>query len=131
MDLPVKIRAFPSGNVADVKLLILHPMENGLRKGRDGALIPANFIRRLTVSIGGKTYLDADLGAGISKDPYLSFRARGVRTGGTPADRARSVSQCRGSESSYETIRCPPGGIICPINCPAGSVNAWRLHARS
>jgi sulfur-oxidizing protein SoxZ len=81
MSVPTKIRATVSGNVADVKILITHPMENGLRKGADGKLIPANFIRNLTVSIGGKTFLDAEWGGGVSKDPYLSFRARGVRAG--------------------------------------------------
>lgn len=81
MSIPTKIRALVSGNVADVKILMSHPMENGLRKEPDGKPIPANFIRNLNVSIGGKTYLDAEWGGGVSKDPYLNFRARGVKSG--------------------------------------------------
>lgn len=81
MTVPTKIRASVAGSVAEVKILMSHPMENGLRKGADGKLIPANFIRNVTVSIGGKTHLDAQWGGGVSKDPYLSFRARGVKAG--------------------------------------------------
>lgn len=81
MTVPTKIRASVAGGTAEVKILMSHPMENGLRKGADGKLIPANFIRNITVSIGGKTHLDAQWGGGVSKDPYLSFRARGVKTG--------------------------------------------------
>jgi sulfur-oxidizing protein SoxZ len=81
MAVPTKIRASMAGDVADIKILMTHPMENGLRKGADGKLIPANFIRNVTVTIGGKTYLDAQWGGGVSKDPYLVFRARGAKSG--------------------------------------------------
>lgn len=36
MSVPTKIRALMSGDVADAKILMTHPMENGLRKGADG-----------------------------------------------------------------------------------------------
>lgn len=81
MPVPTKIRANMVGDAAEVKILMTHPMENGLRKGADGKLIPANFIRNVTVTIGGKTYLDAQWGGGVSKDPYLVFRARGAKSG--------------------------------------------------
>lgn len=81
MAVPTKIRASMAGGAAEVKILMSHPMENGLRKGADGKLIPANFIRNVTVTISGKTYLDAQWGGGISKDPYLMFRAKGAKSG--------------------------------------------------
>jgi sulfur-oxidizing protein SoxZ len=81
MSVPTKIRATASGNVTEVKILMSHPMETGLRKGSDGKPIPANFIRNVSVTIGGKTYLDAQFGVGVSKDPFLMFRARGARPG--------------------------------------------------
>jgi sulfur-oxidizing protein SoxZ len=38
---PMKIRAQLKGDVADVKILIFHPMETGLRKdGVTGKLVP-------------------------------------------------------------------------------------------
>ncbi len=81
MSVPTKIRAAMSGDAAEVKILMTHPMENGLRKSPDGKQIPANFIRNVTVTIGGKTYLDAEWGGGVSKDPYLVFRAKGAKSG--------------------------------------------------
>lgn len=81
MSVPTKIRASASGDSAEVKILMTHPMENGSRKGPDGKTIPANFIRNIMVTIGGRTYLDAQWGGGISKDPYLAFRAKGVKSG--------------------------------------------------
>lgn len=81
MSVPIKIRASMAGGAAEVKILMSHPMENGLRKGADGKLIPANFIRNVTVTVGGKTYLDAQWGGGVSKDPYLMFRAKGAKSG--------------------------------------------------
>jgi sulfur-oxidizing protein SoxZ len=83
MSLPqnIKVRAAASGSVAEVRILMSHPMENGLRKGPDGKIVAADFVRALTVTIGGKTYLDAQFGGGISKDPYLGFRANDAKSG--------------------------------------------------
>lgn len=81
MSVPTKIRASMAGGAAEIKILMTHPMENGLRKGADGKLVQANFIRNVTITIAGKTYLDAQWGGGISKDPYLAFRAKGVKAG--------------------------------------------------
>lgn len=44
-------------------------------------MIPAHFIRNFSVTIGGKTFVDAEWGGGVAKDPYVSFRARGVKAG--------------------------------------------------
>ena len=81
MSVPTKIRASMAGGAAEVRILMTHPMENGLRKGADGKLVPANYIRNVTITIGGKTYLDAQWGGGIAKDPYLVFRAKGAKSG--------------------------------------------------
>ncbi len=81
MSVPTKIRASVAGDAAEVKILMTHPMENGSRKGPDGKIIPANFVRNITVTIGGRTYLDAQWGGGISRDPYLAFRAKGAKSG--------------------------------------------------
>ncbi len=61
---PMKIRASMSGAVADVKCLMNHPMETGLRKdAKTGAVVPAH------------------RGGGISKNPYLAFKVAGAKKG--------------------------------------------------
>jgi sulfur-oxidizing protein SoxZ len=79
---PMKIRAQLNGDVADVKILIFHPMETGLRKdGVTGKLVPIHFIQTLTATHNGKTVLEAQWSQAVSKNPFLNFRLRGAKTG--------------------------------------------------
>lgn len=79
---PMKIRASMSGDAADVKCLMSHAMETGLRKdAKTGQVVPAHHITNVTCTIGGKPVLDAQWGGGISKNPYLAFRVKGVKAG--------------------------------------------------
>lgn len=78
----MKIRAQLRGDLADVKVLIFHPMETGLRKDPiSGELVPLHFIRRLVVKHNGKVVMDAQWSQAISKNPFLNFRIRGARLG--------------------------------------------------
>lgn len=78
---PMKIRATLQADVADVRLLVNHPMETGLRKNERGDLIPLHFITRLVAMHNGRTVLDAHLSQGISRNPPLGFRIRGAKAG--------------------------------------------------
>ena len=79
---PMKVRASLSGDTADVKCLMNHPMETGLRKdAKTGAVVPAHHITNITATVGGKTVLDAQWGGGISKNPYLAFKVKGAKAG--------------------------------------------------
>ena len=79
---PMRIRATMSGDVADVKVLMNHPMETGLRKdSKTGKLIPAHYITDVTASVNGTKVLDAGLSGGISKNPYLGFKIKGPKAG--------------------------------------------------
>jgi sulfur-oxidizing protein SoxZ len=79
---PMRIRATMSGDVADVKVLMNHPMETGLRKdSKTGKLIPAHYITDVTASVNGTKVLDAGLSGGISKNPYLGFKVKGPKAG--------------------------------------------------
>lgn len=79
---PMKIRATMAGDVADVKVLMNHPMETGQRKdAKTGQLIPAHFINTVTASVNGKTVLDAQWSQAISKNPFLGFKVKGAKTG--------------------------------------------------
>ena len=80
MAIAMRIRA---GN-GEVRILMTHPSENGLRKdAKTGQLVPAHFVKTLRVAVNGKTVLDGQLGGGISKDPYLAFRVKGMQAGDT------------------------------------------------
>ena len=78
----MKIRASMAGGVAEVKALMNHVMETGLRKdAKSGQVVPAHFVKNVSVAINGKTVMDGEWGGGVSKDPYLSFKVKGLKTG--------------------------------------------------
>jgi sulfur-oxidizing protein SoxZ len=82
MSKSIKIRAKIKGDTTEVKCLMTHPMETGLRKdSKTGKLIPAHFINEVTAEAGGKTVLTSNWSGGISKNPYLSFNFTGAKKG--------------------------------------------------
>lgn len=79
---PMRIRATMAGDVADVKVLMNHPMETGLRKdAKTGQMIPAHFITEVNATINGAPVLAAEMSGGISKNPYLGFKVKGPKAG--------------------------------------------------
>lgn len=78
---PMKIRATLQGDVADVRILMLHPMETGTRKDSKGELVPAHFISSVIVTHNGKTVLDAQWSQAISRNPFLGLRVKGAKAG--------------------------------------------------
>ena len=78
----MKIRARMKGDVAEVKCLMNHVMETGLRKdSKTGQIVPAHFITNVTCEVGGKQVMDAQWGGGISKNPYLAIKVKGAKAG--------------------------------------------------
>lgn len=78
----MKMRATMQGDVADVKVLINHIMETGLRKDpKTDKLIPAHFINEVVATLNGKTVLQAQWGYAISKNPFIGFRVKGAKPG--------------------------------------------------
>lgn len=77
----MKIKAVVQNNTASVKMLIPHPMESGRRKDQTGALVPAHFITEVTATCGNDTVFHAELGPGVSKNPYLSFQFKDAKAG--------------------------------------------------
>lgn len=79
---PMKIRASMAGDSADIKCLMNHPMETGLRKdAKTGQVVPAHHITNVTCTVGGKQVMDAQWGGGISKNPYLAIKVKGAKAG--------------------------------------------------
>jgi sulfur-oxidizing protein SoxZ len=79
---PMKIRAQMQGDTADIKVLMNHIMETGLRKdAKTGQLIPAHHIQSVVITVAGKTVMDAQWGYAVAKNPFLGFRVKGVKAG--------------------------------------------------
>jgi len=71
-----------SGDVADVKVLITHDMETGLRKdAKTKNLIPPHFINNFIATLNGKTVLESQWGTGVAKNPFVGFRVKGAKPG--------------------------------------------------
>lgn len=80
----IKVRAKVRDGETVVKALISHPMETGQRKNtKTGKKFPAHFIQEITCSHNGANVLTADWGTAISKNPYLSFKFSGAKSGDT------------------------------------------------
>lgn len=78
----MKMRAQMDGDVADVKVLIKHPMDTGTMKDKKtDKLIPAHFINQVVATLNGKTVLDAQWGVGLAQNPFIGFRVKGGKPG--------------------------------------------------
>jgi len=78
---PIRIRALLKGDITDVHVLMPHPMETGLRQDDAGQFVAAHFITEVQIQVAGRVVLKATLGRGVSADPLLHFRLRGVAAG--------------------------------------------------
>jgi sulfur-oxidizing protein SoxZ len=77
--LPAEAKA---GDIIEIKTLISHDMEGGLRKDASGAPIPRKIIKSFTAKFNGKEFLSADWYPAISANPYQGFFFR-VKEAGT------------------------------------------------
>lgn len=78
----MKIRAQLRGETADIKVLMAHPMETGLRKDPiSGAAVPLHFIKRVLATLNGKVVMEAQWSQAVSKNPFVNFRVRGAKPG--------------------------------------------------
>lgn len=74
----IKIRLKRKNGFTRIRTLITHPMETGRNKDEvTGKVIPAHFIKQITVEYNQRKIVSCSLGAGISKNPYFSFRFKG------------------------------------------------------
>jgi sulfur-oxidizing protein SoxZ len=89
---PMKIRAASKDGVTEVKVLMNHVMETGLRKDPAGAFIPALFITEVTAKLNDKVVMQAQWSGAVAKNPFLGFKVKG----GAPGDKV-SVSWVDGS----------------------------------
>jgi sulfur-oxidizing protein SoxZ len=77
----IRIRARVKNGLTEAKVLLVHPMETGLRKDAAGQAIAARYITSVEVWVGSRQVLGAALGRSVSRDPLLHFRFRGAQAG--------------------------------------------------
>lgn len=97
---PMKIRATLKGDSAEVRVLMVHPMETGQRKDTGGSVVPAHFIQEVTVKVNGKVMIEGQISQAVSRNPVFSFRLKGVK----PGDKLEIAwLDSRGERSQTET----------------------------
>jgi sulfur-oxidizing protein SoxZ len=65
-----------TGDVIEVKTLVTHVMETGNRKDKDGKPIPRDILNLFVAKFGDQEVFRAELGPGISANPFISFQMR-------------------------------------------------------
>ncbi len=63
------------GEPFEIRVLVQHPMETGFRRDMNGREIPVHIVDRVVCTYGGREIFRAELGTGISANPYLAFYA--------------------------------------------------------
>ena len=97
---PMKIRATAKDGVAEIRVLMSHPMETGQRKDAAGKIVPPHFIQNVTIKLNGKSVVEGQISQAVSRNPVFSFRARG----GKPGDKVEiSWLDNKGETNSIET----------------------------
>ena len=81
MSEPMRIRAVLQGDTADVRVLMLHPMETGQRRDAKGEIVPLHFIQSVLITHNGRTVLDAQWSQAVARNPFLGVRVKGAKLG--------------------------------------------------
>ena len=82
----VKIRArvpkkVKKGKIVEIKTLISHKMETGLRKDSKGKVIPRDIVNKFVATYNGVQVFASNWHPAISANPYLSFHLRPMESG--------------------------------------------------
>jgi sulfur-oxidizing protein SoxZ len=91
------------GELIAVRIAIQHPMETGFRFDMMGRPIPKNVVNTLTCTYNGVEVFRAEMGSGISANPYLQFYTRAVASGELVFEWADDAGE-RGSERVKITV---------------------------
>jgi sulfur-oxidizing protein SoxZ len=69
------------GEVFQVKALISHQMETGLRRDPQGDVIPRKIINRFACRYNDMVVFDVDLHEAMAASPYIEFYLRATESG--------------------------------------------------
>jgi sulfur-oxidizing protein SoxZ len=81
MSEPIRIRCRLRGDVAEVQVLMPHPMETGLRVNEAGTPVPVHHITDVAVTLSERSVFAATMSFAVSRDPLIAFRVSGARAG--------------------------------------------------
>jgi len=73
--------AAKKGEIFQVKALISHPMETGLRRDPQGEVIPRKIINRFSCRYNNAVVFGVDLHEAIAANPYIEFYLRATESG--------------------------------------------------
>jgi len=77
-----KIKTRAKDGATEILVLVNHPMETGQRVDqKTKEKVPAHFIQKMTIEVGGKPVAVADLGVAVSKDPLMGVLVKGAKSG--------------------------------------------------
>lgn len=91
------------GEVIAVRIAIQHPMETGFRYDHMGRAIPKNVVNTLVCRYNDVEVFRAEMGSGISANPYLQFHTRAVASGELVFEWVDDAGE-RGSERAVITV---------------------------
>lgn len=75
MAIKIRMRGKVKGGVAEIKALIKHPMESGVRMNKKtGKPYPAKYIDMVEVSVNGAKSVDAQWSGAVSANPYMAVK---------------------------------------------------------
>ena len=82
----VKIRArvpkkVKKGQIIEIKTLISHKMETGMRKNSKGKVIPRDIVNKFVATYNGTQVFASDWHPAISANPFLAFHLRPMESG--------------------------------------------------
>jgi len=101
MTTSIKVRVKFKGEIAEVKCLVVHPMETGAREDPEtGVVAPRHHITQVKFANNGKTVMLANCSTAVARNPSFNFSFRGA----SPGDRftVNWVDNLGGSDS-FET----------------------------
>ena len=61
------------GEIIEIRTLISHVMETGLRRDAEGKLVPRDILNRFEARFEGQLVFAMDLAQAISANPYIAF----------------------------------------------------------
>lgn len=69
------------GEIIEIKTLIAHPMESGLRKDKAGKAFPRKIINKFICTLNKKEVFRSDWYTAVAANPYLAFFVRATESG--------------------------------------------------
>lgn len=74
MAIKVRVKAKEKDGVAEVKALLKHPMESGVRMNKKtGKPYPAHYVTNIDVSVNGTKTVAGQMSGAVSQNPYVAL----------------------------------------------------------